>query len=244
MPDHMPDHTAVGYGQYCPISRALDVLGERWSLMILRDLTVGTSHFNDLARGLPGLSRSLLSKRLRSLERSGLIDHVNGCYLLTPAGHQLQPIIFGLADWGARWTFGEPATAELDPDLLVWWMHTRLDTSELPGRWHVIHVHFTDVRREYWIVVDHGEPSVCQAPPGFEVNLTLRSEIAVLYQVWLGRMDLREALGTGALTVEGDLAWTRRVPTILQLSPAAPAVTAASGSVHESGQHNAREIAT
>lgn len=221
--------TKVGYGQYCPISRALEVLGERWSLMILRDLVTGTSRFNDLARGLPGLSRTLLAKRLRELERAGLLDHLQGRYLLTPAGEQLEPIIFGLAEWGARFTFGDPHERELDPDLLVWWMHSRLDTTGLPGRWHVLHVRFTDHLGEYWIVLDGGEPSICRTPPRFEVNLTLRAELATLYQVWLGALPLRRALREGTLIVEGQPAWTRRLAAILQLSPAASAVIAASG---------------
>ena len=81
-----------GYGQYCPISRALDLLGERWTLMIVRDMLVGATRFNDLARGLPGLSRSLLTQRLRSLERAGLVVRVDGEYLLTDSGHELEPV--------------------------------------------------------------------------------------------------------------------------------------------------------
>src|SRR5215831_17193945 len=105
--------TPRGYGQYCPIARALDVLGERWSLLILRDMLVGTSRFNDLARGLPGLSRSLLSKRLRQFERAGLVERLDGAYVLSDAGRELEPIVFGLGAWGARWTFGEPTADEL-----------------------------------------------------------------------------------------------------------------------------------
>ena len=116
---------------------ALDVLGERWSLLILRDMLVGTSRFNDLARGLPGLSRSLLTKRLRQFERgrTGRASR-RGVRRSADAGRDLEPIVFGLGAWGARWTFGEPAPDELDPELLVWSMHTRLDTSELPGTPH------------------------------------------------------------------------------------------------------------
>ena len=123
----------AGYGQYCPVSRALDVLGERWSLLILRDLLVGTTRFNDLARGLPGLSRSLLTKRLRQFERAGLVERAGSHYLLTECGRELEPIVFGLGQWGARWTFGDPDPDELDAEVLVWWMHKRLDTSGSPG---------------------------------------------------------------------------------------------------------------
>lgn len=149
--------TSTSYGQYCPLSRALDVLGERWSLMIIRDLYAGTSRFNDLARGLPGLSRGLLSRRLRQLEAAGVVDHVDGHYRLSPAGRDLEPVLFGLGTWGARWAFGDPVPAELDPDLLVWWMRDRIDTSPWPGERHVIHIAFTDDKRQYWIVVERGE---------------------------------------------------------------------------------------
>jgi DNA-binding HxlR family transcriptional regulator len=90
-----------GQGQYCPIARAAELLGERWTLLILRDILVGTSHFNDLARGLPGLSRSLLTKRLRALEHAEVIEHLDGRYLLTESGEALRPIVFALGEWGA-----------------------------------------------------------------------------------------------------------------------------------------------
>ncbi|MEV6061319.1 winged helix-turn-helix transcriptional regulator [Nocardia asteroides] len=212
---------AAGYGQYCPISRALDVLGERWSLLILRDLFVGTTRFNDLARGLPGLSRSLLAKRLRQFERAGLIEKLGADHLLTEAGAQLEPILFGLGEWGARWTFGEPREDELDAALLVWWMHTRVDTSGFPGRRHVLHVRFTDDVRRYWIVVEGGTPSVCETDPGYPVDVTIGADVAALYEVWLGRMPLSHAQRTGRLRFTGAPALTRRMPLVLRLSPVA-----------------------
>ncbi|SNY75642.1 transcriptional regulator, HxlR family [Nocardia amikacinitolerans] len=212
----------ASYRQYCPISRALDLLGERWSLLILRDLLVGTTRFNDLARGLPGLSRTLLAKRLRQFERAGLIEKIGGRYLLTEAGHELEPILFGLGAWGARWTFGEPDPDELDADLLVWWMHTRVDTSSFPGLRQVLAVRFTDDPRRYWIVVERGAPSVCVTDPGYPVDVTIRSDVGSLYQVWLGRIPVLHALRTGRLEFTGPPALTRRMPTVLRLSPVAP----------------------
>lgn len=217
----MTNTAAAGYGQYCPISRALDVLGERWSLLILRDLFVGTTRFNDLARGLPGLSRSLLAKRLRQFERAGLIEKLGTDHLLTEAGAQLEPILFGLGEWGARWTFGEPREDELDAALLVWWMHTRVDTSSFPGRRHVLHVRFTDDVRRYWIVVEGGTPSVCETDPGYPVDVTIGADVAALYEVWLGRMPLSHAQRTGRLRFTGAPALTRRMPLVLRLSPVA-----------------------
>jgi DNA-binding HxlR family transcriptional regulator len=217
---------SIGYGQYCPIARALDVLGERWTLLIVRDMLVGTSRFNDLARGLPGLSRSLLSKRLRQLERAGLVERLDGEYLLTDAGNDLRPLVFGFGSWGAKWTFGDPDPDELDPELLVWWMHTRLDTSHLPSadRRFVLHVRFEDDRRQFWIVVEHGDASVCLTDPGFDVDVTITADVATLYQVWLGRRDVRDAVRRGELRFDGPRPLTRRMPDVLRLSPIAELV--------------------
>lgn len=215
------------YGQYCPISHALDILGERWSLMILRDMLVGTTRFNDLARGLPGLSRSLLTKRLRQFERVGVVERAGNEYLLTEAGRGLEPVVFGLGRWGAKWAFDEPDPEELDAELLVWWMHTRLDTSVFPGKRQVVHIRFTDDRRLFWVVVESGVPSVCLAEPGFEVDVTITSDVASLYQVWNGRLPLQAALRSGRLAFEGRSALTRLMPHVLRLSPVADIVSSA-----------------
>ncbi|WP_035758867.1 winged helix-turn-helix transcriptional regulator [Granulicoccus phenolivorans] len=214
------------YGQYCPVSRALELLGERWALLIVRDLLCGTTRFNDLARGLPGLSRTLLAKRLRQLARAGLVDHLAGEYVLTPAGRELEPIVFGLGGWGARWAFSDPTPEELDPQLLVWWMHDRIDTSAIPGNRHVIAVIFTDEARSFWIVIDRGTASVCESDPGYPVDLTVRGALSDLYRVWLGRVPVDRAVRREVIRVEGDRAWTSRLSTILQRSPIAPLVPA------------------
>jgi DNA-binding HxlR family transcriptional regulator/putative sterol carrier protein len=215
-----------GYGQYCPISRALDVLGERWTLMIVRDLLVGTERFNDLARGLPGLSRSLLSKRLRRLERAELVERLDGRYVLTEAGRELEPIVFGIGSWGARWTFGEPRPDELDAQLLVWWMHSRIDTSQLPRRRTVLHLRFTDDPQPFWVVIESGDPSVCLTDPGYDVDVTITSDLSSLHQVWLGRLPLKQAVGDGRVRLDGPSALTRRMGAVLRLSPLADTVSA------------------
>ncbi|MEI2774737.1 MAG: winged helix-turn-helix transcriptional regulator [Tetrasphaera sp.] len=232
--DHAPaarDDTgssaAGAFGQYCPISRALEVLGTRWSLLIVRDMICGTTRFNDLARGLPGLSRTLLAQRLRQLERAGIIDHVRAEYVLTTAGRDLEPLVFALGAWGARWAFEDPRPDELDPELLVWWMHGRVDTTRFPGLRHVLRVEFTDDRRVYWIVIERGSASVCPSDPGYAVNLTIRASVSDLYRVWLGRLGMMAAVRQGLVSLTGERAWTRSAHEILQLSPAAPPVMAA-----------------
>jgi DNA-binding HxlR family transcriptional regulator len=216
-----------GYGQYCPISRAVEVLGERWSLLIVRDLLCGATKFNDLARGNPGLSRSLLTKRLRQLQGAGIVEHTDGEYQLTAAGHDLRDVVFGLGGWGARWQFGEPREGELDPQLLMWWIHDRLDFSVLPDRRVVLQFHFRGDPGRYWIVKDSTGPSVCTHDPGFDVDALVDAELAALYQVWLGRLDLRSTLRDGSIQLVGSAAITRRLPETFQLSPAAPLVVAA-----------------
>lgn len=215
-----------GYGQYCPVTRAVEVLGERWSLLILRDMLLGATRFNDLARGNPGLSRSLLSKRLRQLERAGIVEHLDDQYLLTPAGRDLEELVLGLGQWGAKWQFDDPRDHELDPELLMWWVHERLDLSGLPDRRIVFEFHFVDQGRRFWIVSDAVGPSVCNSDPGFDVDIHITSELATFYQIWLGRLDLRAALKDGRVELEGPAALVRRMPKVLQLSPVAEMVAA------------------
>ncbi len=215
-----------GYGQYCPISRAVEVLGERWSLLIVRDLLCGTTRFNDLARGLPGLSRTLLTKRLRQLELAGIVDHVGGEYVLTAAGADLRSVVFGLGEWGARWQFGDPREAELDPELLLWWVHRRLDVDALPPQRVVLEFRFRGERRRFWIVKDAAGPSLCTSDPGFETDVVVEADLAAMYKVWLGRLPLRAALKDGSVALSGPSGLLRCIPAAFELSPIAPIVAA------------------
>jgi DNA-binding HxlR family transcriptional regulator len=217
------------YGQYCPITKAVEVLGERWSLLILRDLLIGNTRFNELARGAPGLSRSLLSKRLRQFERAGLVEHVDDRYLLTPAGHDLMPVVMALGEWGAKWAFGEPEEVELDAQLLVWWMHRRFDPNALPDDRTVFELAFADDPRRFWIVVEPVGPSVCLSDPGFETDVLIRTDRRTMYEVWMGRLPVDAALRRSRLAFEGRRELTRRMGDLLQLSEVAPMVAAAMG---------------
>ncbi|HEY3723812.1 MAG TPA: helix-turn-helix domain-containing protein [Acidimicrobiia bacterium] len=213
-----------GYGQYCPISRSAELLGDRWTLHIVRDLLTGTTRFNELIRGNPGLSRALLSRRLDQLERVGIVAHdPDGTYELTPAGQDLEPIVFGLATWGARWAFGEPEADELEPDLLLWWLHRRVDADRLPDPRYIIYVNFVDHPKRYWIVVED-EASVCLTDPGFDVDLTLRSDRSTLYSTYLGRRTLTEAFRAGEVDLIGTRAAVRDFLHAFQPSPVAAIV--------------------
>lgn len=134
------------YGQYCPIAKAVEVLGERWSVLVVCELLIGSTQFNEIARGLPTMSRTLLAKRLRQLEAAGLVERLDGSYHLTPAGEDLCPLVFGFGVWAEQWILEDPTVEELDPQLLLWWVHGPLDTDSLPDRRVVLEFEFTEVR--------------------------------------------------------------------------------------------------
>ncbi|HET8619811.1 MAG TPA: helix-turn-helix domain-containing protein [Acidimicrobiales bacterium] len=214
------------YAQYCPIVRAVEVIGERWTLLIVREMLVGATRFNELARGLPGLSRGLLSRRLRQMQAAGLLERREDGYVLTAAGEDLRPLVFGLAEWGARHAFGNPRPEELDPEVLMWWLHGRIDTTELSRR-AVIQVDVTDRRRVFWLVIEPGDASVCYTDPGFEVDALMRSDLATLYRMWEGEIELLDAVKAGSIEFSGPRWIVSGLPRWLQLSPVAPYVRAA-----------------
>jgi DNA-binding HxlR family transcriptional regulator len=217
------------YAQYCPIVRAVEVLGERWTLLIVREMLVGASRFNDLARGLPGLSRGLLARRLRQMQAAGLVVRGDDGYVLTRAGQDLRPLVFGLAEWGARYAFGDPRAEELDPEVLMWWLHGRIDTSELSKR-AVIQVEVSDRRRLFWLVIEPGDASVCYTDPGFEVDAVLRSDLATLFQMWEGEVEFLDAVKAGSIEFSGPRWIVSGLARWLQFSPVAPYVRAARAS--------------
>jgi DNA-binding HxlR family transcriptional regulator len=222
------------YGQYCPIAKAAEIFADRWTPLIVRELLHGVSRFNELERGLPGIPRSLLTKRLRRLEQAGVIVRhttANGHaveYHLTPAGRQLQTVVDVLGTWGAQWAFGDPQPDELDPLLLVWWMQRRVNVHLLPSRRTVVQFDFRGERTgRYWLVLDPADVSVCLQPPGFDIDLLVSADIAALYRVWFGRTTLAEALRERSIELDGATALVRAFPGWFALSPFAEAVRAA-----------------
>ncbi len=213
------------YGQYCPITRSLEVLGDRWTLLIVRDLLIGAERFNELARGLPRISRGLLSKRLNHLVRAGLVEHCDGRYVVTQAGEELRPLVFGLAEWGARWAFGEPRPDELDATVLMWWIRGGIDPSPFGDRDRVVvHVCFRDGPQQYWLVIQQSDVSLCFTDPGFDVDLAIAVGLETLYQVWEGRTEYGAAVRDGQLVVTGERSLVRAFPLALRFSPIAPHV--------------------
>jgi DNA-binding HxlR family transcriptional regulator len=223
------------YGQYCPIAKAVEILGDRWTLLIVRDLLTGTCHFNDLERGLPGISRGLLAERLRRLERMELVEKVeleNGrqrtAYYPTEAGKELQSVINELLVWGARWAFEGPEEEDLDPTLLMWWMRDRVCAEELPEHRVVVRFDFTGARYEkFWLVLTKEDVSLCLTDPGFDLNVLVTADLSTFLQIWLGRVSYFDALRDGRVEVDAVPALANAFPDWFAYSLAAPAVRAA-----------------
>lgn len=212
------------YQQFCPVAKASEIFAERWTPLILRELLMGSHRFSELEWGLPGIPRSLLVKRLRSLERAGLIEHrvLNGRaseYHLTPAGEELRAVIEQLGQWGQRWVNRDIGPTDIDPGLLMWDMRRRINIDRLPSRRIVVQFDFRGARRRsYWLVMDRGEVSVCLEDPGFDIDLQVTTDTLALHRVWIGRLAMSEALRRGVVQVEGPPDLARQFPGWLALS--------------------------
>lgn len=221
------------YGQYCPVARAAEILGDRWTLLIVRDLICGARHFNALERGLPGIPRAVLANRLKRLQQTGILERTEESgsqkvsYALTPAGWSLKSVIEALGDWGGKWAFGEPEETELDPVLLLWWMHSRVYQDRLPRQRVVVEFDFQEARpARFWLVLTPEEVSVCMTHPGFEVNVLVTAELKSFYQVWLGRVAFGDALRSEKIQLDAVPAYIRDFPNWFMLSPMANSVKA------------------
>jgi DNA-binding HxlR family transcriptional regulator len=222
------------YRQYCPVARTAEILADRWTVLIIRELLADVNHFNELQRGLPHMSRTLLAERLRRLERADVLERrVVGRgkqteYRLTSAGRELQSIIDQFGEWGARWAFGDPRTSELDPIVLLWWMRRRVCIEAIVDRRVVIQFDFSGgPRQSFWLLIERRDVSVCLKDPGFEIDVIVSADIMAFYQVWLGRMTLSEALRRQLVTLDAAPADARAFSRWFAWSPMANTVRAA-----------------
>jgi DNA-binding HxlR family transcriptional regulator len=211
------------YGQFCPVAKAAEIVAERWTPLVLRELMCGSQRFNDLRRGLPLMSPSLLSQRLRELESAGILERQRSgtgkgwTYHLTEAGRELRPVVETLGRWGHRWVAQELARDDLDPSLLMWDVHRRIDLSAVPVTRAVVRFELTGAKRgmrRWWLVMDgaRGEVDVCLKDPGFEVDLSVSSSLRTMVDVWLGYTPVRQAVTRGEVTLEGRRDLVRTFP--------------------------------
>jgi DNA-binding HxlR family transcriptional regulator len=208
------------YGQFCPVAKASDIIGERWTVLILRELLLGTTRYNELLRGLARISPTLLSKRLKTLEGKGLIVRKRPSgqksheYYLTACGRELEPIIEHLAVWGMRWARGQLADSELDVEFLMVDLQRRLQTDRLPDGETVLCFTFNELEtfKTWWMVVYGNEVDLCTENPGKEVDLYINSGVRDMVKVWRGDLTLRKALREKLVRTQGNTYLIRSMP--------------------------------
>ena len=209
-----------GYGQFCPVAKATEVIGEKWTVLVLRELLLGTTRFNDFQRAISRMSPTLLTKRLRQLEEGGIVvrKKLSGQkgyeYRLTAAGKELGPLIEVLAVWGMRWARRQLTDDELDVEFLMRDVQRRLQTEHLPDGETVICVIFTELTKHktWWLLVDGDVVDLCTEDPGKDVDLYVSSKVRTVVKVWEGDLDLRTALRSGAIKAHGARHLVRTMP--------------------------------
>jgi len=200
-----------GYGQFCPVAKACEVFAERWTLMVVRELHRGSRRFVDIRRGIPLMSPSLLSSRLKDLERLGVVARRSGPgksveYHLTDAGRETWPIVEQLGNWGQRWAMDTMRPDEADAGVLMWDIRCRVPRAALPKRRVVLHFEFRDgppSQRYWWLLLDANGADLCWSDPGHSVDLTVRSDVRSVTLVWMGIEKLEAALRAGKIVMEG-----------------------------------------
>ncbi len=222
--------TETSYHQFCPVSMAAEVLGARWTIVLVRELVAGSTRFNDLRRGVPRMSPALLSKRLKELEAAGVVERVPAPrepdvmeYRLTASGKELGPIIEAIGVWGQRWTETEPQLEKLDASLLMWDMRRNIRVGKLPAKRVVVQFIYPERpegERNWWIVVDpQSGADLCAVEPGFEVDLFVRSDLRTMTAIWMGLDTVDKAAGDDRLALIGDKGLQKDLMAWLGLSP-------------------------
>ena len=211
------------YGQYCPIARASELLAERWSIIVLRNIVIlGCRTFNEIADGAPGLSRGLLSRRLRELEQAGVIeirhkpDRPGSTYQPTPAGRELSEVMFALENWGRKWAELKPEHAH--PGVVLWvWANFFLDRDRLPRRRVLVRFEYPTLPgsgRRSWLLIERGDAEYCLKYPGGEEELIVVVNDPLAFARWhIGQIEWGDALRSGAIEVNGPPALARALPT-------------------------------
>lgn len=222
--------TTSTYHQFCPVAMAAEILGSRWTIVLLRELCAGSTRFNELRRGVPRMSPALLSKRLKELETQGVIAR---CliqkhpevydYTLTKAGQKLKPVIMSIGKWGQRWIETAPSLKNTDPNLLMWDMRRNLRAMELPNRKLTIQFMIGEDQtpyKKYWIINDpKGGVDLCTVDPEFDVGLYVKVDLRTITAIWMGLDTVARAVDDDRLFIHGDADITSNMQSWLGLSP-------------------------
>jgi len=217
-----------GYGQFCPVAKATELLGERWTPLIIRELLSDDQSFNSLRKGVPLMSPSLLSSRLKMLETAGVINREKTergvLYSLTDGGEELRPIIEQLGVWGQRWARSDMSKKDLDPSLLMWDMHRNIVTSYFDGERKVLRFEYVDYpskMRLWWLVVTGDVVDICLKDPGHEVDLLVQARLKTMTQIWLGDLSVSKAKREKLMRVSGNSVLNKSMASWLGCSPLA-----------------------
>jgi DNA-binding HxlR family transcriptional regulator len=222
----MPDS---GYNQFCPVAMAAEIIGTRWTLLLLREMIMGSCRFNELRRGVPRMSPALLSKRLKDLETGGIVTrHPVSAepgtfeYRLTDAGRDLRPVIESIGCWGQRWVETDASLNRLDPQLLMWDMRRNIDPTPMPHRRNTVQVIFNDLKKaqqNWWLIIEPGqEVDLCSVDPGFEVDLYISTDLRTMTEIWMGYTTVARAKQQGRFTPTGSKKLETDMSTWLKLS--------------------------
>jgi DNA-binding HxlR family transcriptional regulator len=214
------------YGQFCPIAKATEILGERWTILVLRELLMGGRRFNELQRGLGDISPALLTSRLKSLEAQGIVARrrISGQrgheYFPTPACEALLPVIIAIGEWGLNWTRDMLIEDDFDIDFLMFYLERSVDPDKIPGDHSVIRFRFTDLieQRNWWLLVDRASVQVCLTPPARDVDVYFTTTVRTMHDVWMGDRSYRDAINAEDLIIEGEPSLTRNISNWLRPS--------------------------
>lgn len=215
------------YGQFCPVAMAAEIICSKWTPLVLRELLSGSTRFSDLRRGLPRMSPTLLSRRLKELEGAGVVTAraAGGRraveYRLTPAGEELRDVIMSLGTWGQRWIDSAVTLKNLDPSLLMWDMRRNIAPTSMPKDKCTVQFVYPELRAghdSWWLTIDGQEVDLCRVDPGYDVDLYVQSTLRSMTAVWMGHTTLKAEIDAGNITLTGDRAIARSMHEWLGLN--------------------------
>ena len=225
----------MNYNQFCPIAKAAEILGERWTILVLREILMGARRFNTLQRGLGDISPALLTKRLKQLEEQNMlvrrkIPGQKGYeYYPTDACEALLPVLFSLGEWGIIWAKNTILDQDFDAEFLMLYLERSIDPSKMIGKESVIQFKFHDLeeQKDWWLLVKDSRVDLCLIDPGRDVNVFFNCSVRTMHDVWMGERTYGDAMKSGDLRVEGEPALLRSLrswlkPSVFENAPRVP----------------------
>lgn len=213
------------FGQFCPLAQAAQLLCERWTLLVVREMVAGSTRFNELRKGVPLMSPTLLSARLKQLMEYGVVARSGSkgkyIYQLTTAGQELQPIVQLLGVWGHRWAPSTLAPKDLDASLLMWDMRRSVNSAVFPDHKVVVQFEYPDApkgARDWWLISEHQEVDLCLSDPGIDADILIKSPLMTMTAVWTCQLRFADAVKKGVIKVHGDAKLAKKLTDWLQSS--------------------------